>query len=1211
MSAGLSSLSDADLMRMLGAARGEAKRNASSVTVPSPFSEEPAEPEGLSIRVQPNNSAAPAPVSTDTAPAAVDLSGLSNGELMRQLMGARAAAAKAPDPASFGDRFGAGPTARQGAAPRALGDSYGGPSIGNDQAAADALYGGLQRQADERLIGPSSAGNAVAAGVREFGNSVALNAPRNIAAAIASAPEWLGGNGASFDSNYHLARDQEAALARQNPKSALAGTIGGIGAGAVVLPAWGGASSLGGRALQAGITGTGYGAAGEFLDSKDLERAGYAGAAGFALGGAGSVVLEKAAPVVLTLAQRGIQVFRPAAPGAPPTLTAEAAAALREVGVDPASLPADAQAQLAQAFQVKGVSPAVAREAIAAEQGITLSRGQATQDPQAAALEAGALAGSRGARAQGIATEFDQQQAAQIAAARDRLQGGAARGVERIDNPQTAFEAVADRARLAGDETAQRIAAARQAEQEALQAVSGPAGTDALSGAQSAVAGVREAAEQARGRYRAAYGDVAAIPGTFAPGALSDVGTAVRRSLGPEVPIDPVLTPAAARAVQDLDNLPAVLGLGPDQGPDLRQVEQVRKRLVSYYGGTAQNPTDRRAMGAVMNAFDQRIEDLMAVGRFGQQPPPVRSFKDVPASLPAPRSGTFHEAVAAQQSGGAPETLTRYLARTGGIALDDEARAADLNRHYVPGYGTLARRTGRSVDDLRVALQEEGFFPPDALGGISARDVQDRIIEAIQREQRGQPLYRAQDEAAAAARNAARGSDEAADYAARLDRETRRTAIALEAEGLSARDLDPATLRDAAEMVLRREVDDAGTAYERAARERAGLAGDGAPRGDVIPDAPFPGLGEAVGPAASDALPIGDTAPAEAMRKARGLFRDYKEAFSPRGPGDVAGQRLRQIVERDASPSDMVTALFGTTTGKVSAGQMQTLARVRGAVGADSETWRTVQQALIARYLGGESQGLAGRLDYLLRGEGRALAAGFLSEEQRAGLGRLRSAINQTERAQAEAPAWVSNLERSGFDPNAIAASLFGSGVPGSRVGAAAEAKAAKAFLGEGSQEWAMLRQAAVQRVVDTSAPAAKLVERLRAFTEGPGSGLARELFGAEELSHFRRLEAALRATIRPDGAMRPGSDRAAAAVMKAVDLIAGAVAFKIGGPGAGLAAYGAKLGQRALVGGVGASKARASFESGAPRVPQPAPVLDLRQIGPGSGLTAEYGLAD
>lgn len=253
MSGGLSSVSDADLMRMLGAARGAAKRDASTVPVPSPFAEEPAAPEGLPIRVQPNNSPTPAPTSPDTAPASMDLSGLSNGDLMRQLMAARSAAAKAPTPeASFGDRFGSGPMARQGAAPRALGGGDA-PSIGNDQAAADALYGGLQLQADERLVGPASAGNAAAAGLREFANAALLNVPRNAAAAIASAPTWLGGNGASFGSNYQLARDQDEALARQNPKSALAGTVGGIGAGAVVLPAWGGASTLARRAGQAAL----------------------------------------------------------------------------------------------------------------------------------------------------------------------------------------------------------------------------------------------------------------------------------------------------------------------------------------------------------------------------------------------------------------------------------------------------------------------------------------------------------------------------------------------------------------------------------------------------------------------------------------------------------------------------------------------------------------------------------------------------------------------------------------------------------------------------------------------------------------------------------------------------------------------------------------------------------------------------------------------
>ncbi|WP_407530152.1 hypothetical protein [Methylobacterium oryzisoli] len=251
----------------------------------------------------------------------------------------------------------------------------------------------------------------------------------------------------------------------------------------------------------------------------------------------------------------------------------------------------------------------------------------------------------------------------------------------------------------------------------------------------------------------------------------------------------------------DLDNLPGILGL-TDAGPSLRQVEQVRKRLVSYYGGTGQNPTDRAALGRVIDAFDQRVEDLMSVGMFGQR---------------------------------APATASSPLAT-------------------------------------------------------------------------------------------------------------------------------------------------------------------------VADDVPFPGLGEGFGPAASGSLPIGDVAPAEAMRRARGLFREYKQAFAPRGPGDVAGQRLQRIVERDASPSDVVTSLFGTTTGRISSGQLQTLTRLRSAVGEDSEPWQAVQQSIIARYVGGDGRDMAGRLDYLLRSEGRAVLP-FLSAEQRAGLGRLRGAVAQTEAAQAAAPA--------------------------------------------------------------------------------------------------------------------------------------------------------------------------------------------------------------
>lgn len=565
--------------------------------------------------------------------------------------------------------------------------------------------------------------------------------------------------------------------------------------------------------------------------------------------------------------------------------------------------------------------------------------------------------------------------------------------------------------------------------------------------------------------------------------------------------------------------------------------------------------------------------------------------------------------LAPQPRQGEPESLLRYLTREG-IPLDDEARAADLNRLYTPGRGILARRNAPTWDQLRTRLVDEGFFHPDEMDAASSRDVADKVRELIQAERiGGRKTYRVEDEGRAGGtrRVTDRIADENADNLAQVDRQARRIEIDMEGYGLRPQDLDRGALREAAEAMVRGEADDAATAYDRAVSRRGADAGEpaAAPRspGD---DVPFPELGEGFTPQdpRSTSLPIGDTAPAEAMRRARGLFRDYKQAFAPRGPGDVAGQRLQKIVERDASPNDAITALFGTTTGRISGGQLQTLDRLRAAVGDGSPAWSAVQQSIVTRYVGGEGRDLGRRLDYLLRGEGRDLATRFLSSDQRIGLARLRASLTQTEQAHQAVPAWVENLERSGFDPNAIGASLFGLGIPGARVGAVNEARAAKGFLGEASPEWAGLRQAAVQRLTDEAQTAKKTVERIRGFTDGPGSGVARELFNETEVANLRRFANALNATILPNGQPRPDSGRALGAVAKAFDLIAGAVAFKAGGPGAAGAAYGARdAGRRALTSGVGASRARQSFEGGAPALRALAQPLDASRFASGSGL--------
>ena len=1123
------------------------------------------------------------------------------------------APAPAGEPGPLQIRIGGGSQPDPAAPVSDFADRFGDRSMASQtDASAEPLGRELRRVADERLVGKPSGMNDAFAAITRAGNTLALNIPRNLAAGIATVPGI--GNGRSFSENYELARDQEEALARQSPKSALTGTVTGIVGGALSLPSIPVKAGAGfaGRALANLGTGAIYGGASEAFDKKTVADTATGAALGGALGAGAGAVLDAGAKVVSAFRRSNIP-FRDAAGN----LTDQATAALREVGIDPAQV----TPQIEEAFRVKGASPAVAREAAAAEFGIPLSRGQATLDPRALQAEASSLAGSRGGRAQEIGQTFAARQGEAIDAARGQLQGMAARGGPVIDNPQSAFEAVADRTRAAGARYADDATRAQVEQEAALRAVQGPVPADPLSGATAAVEGVRDAAGRARGAYQGAYDELGQFEGQFAPDAFAQAGTRIRGMIGPDTPIAPSITPAASQALGMVEDIAGTLGLRPGEGPTLQQVNLIRKGISRLYPATAQNGTDRAALGAVRDAFDQHVQDLTEIGMFRSGPAArgpaggggddlfsariTRSAGDdiAPAVEPPPPDAIVMPT--ARQ--GEPESLTRWLAKNGGIPLDAEARAADLNRVYIPGTGTLARRNAPTWDQIRVRMTEDGFLPPDAQGYAKAGEVRDFVLDAIHQERigRGARVRLADEMRGPSQRAVERVADENADHAAMVEREARRLAIDLEPFGITSANVDRAALREAAEARVLGRVDDGVSAYDEAIARRANDPEPSRQVGDMVPDAPFPGLGDDVGPAGST-FPAGDPAPAEAMRRARGLFSEYKRAFAPRGPGDVAGQRLQRIVERDASPNEAVSMLFGSTTGRIGSGQLQTLARLREAVGADSEPWRAVQQSIIARYVGGEGRDLGRRLDYLLRGEGRQLAGSFLSAEQRAGLGRLRAAVAATETAQTGAPAWVADLERSGFDPNRIASSLFGSGVPGSRPGALNEAKAAKAFLGEGSAEWAMLRQAAVQRVTgaaDPSTKAGKVVEQVRAFTDGPGSGLARELFSGEELGQLRRFAGALQATIRPDGSMRSNAGTAATAAARALDVLAGAVAFKVGGPAAAGAAYTTKPGSRVLIGGLGARTARRSFEDGAPRAPAPTRYLPTDRFAVGSGL--------
>ncbi|MGX7709360.1 hypothetical protein [Methylobacterium sp. Gmos1] len=137
--------------------------------------------------------------------------------------------------------------------------------------------------------------------------------------------------------------------------------------------------------------------------------------------------------------------------------------------------------------------------------------------------------------------------------------------------------------------------------------------------------------------------------------------------------------------------------------------------------------------------------------------------------------------------------------------------------------------------------------------------------------------------------------------------------------------------------------------------------------------------------------------------------------------------------------------------------------------------------------------------------------------------------------------------------------------------------------------------------------PAAKEAERIRAFTKDEGSGLARQMFTGDELALMNRYADAAKATHVPTGSRVPDGGRSAALAGQLVNLLAGAVGFKVSGPAGGAAAFGARVGQRILERGLNGVRAARSFEGGAPRVRPPLPevpagIVPRAAVGAGVG---------
>lgn len=230
------------------------------------------------------------------------------------------------------------------------------------------------------------------------------------------------------------------------------------------------------------------------------------------------------------------------------------------------------------------------------------------------------------------------------------------------------------------------------------------------------IARLRQGEQAARANKERLYGIAGESGGSIRPEAISTLRSDV---LGAVDFVDPVvdgysLTPAAARMVKELDNVPGV-----------------------------------------------RLQDMAA-----RSPrPEVAASRAAPS--PAPRPSTPRSAAATVQPSTAPpqESLLEFLARKGGLGQDAELSAIGGDRHTVnvPGAGRrkLTRQGGMPLDYAREAAEEAGYLRGDHRGTSTTRD----LLDAIDAEMRGNKLFPGGVDGGLSKRGAAARSErEAAEY---------------------------------------------------------------------------------------------------------------------------------------------------------------------------------------------------------------------------------------------------------------------------------------------------------------------------------------------------------------------------------------------------------------------------------------------------------------
>ena len=238
----------------------------------------------------------------------------------------------------------------------------------------------------------------------------------------------------------------------------------------------------------------------------------------------------------------------------------------------------------------------------AARMGVNLTAGQRTGDPRLLSRENAMFGGGMGEAAQKVAQDAAARQQGELAMARELIGNQAGRGAVQLERPTEAGGIVQDALKSLADNARAGFKSKYD------EAFSGP--------------GVMKP-EFFTGGQQAGKQALATGAGTAAAPLSKRITDGLINRPEPVI-VDDVLTPAASRALTELDKV-SNLQLGKIgqpgagdvvEGVTLRGVDQARRKLAAFYKAAKQNPTDARAVSSIINQFDDEVERAVSNGLF-------------------------------------------------------------------------------------------------------------------------------------------------------------------------------------------------------------------------------------------------------------------------------------------------------------------------------------------------------------------------------------------------------------------------------------------------------------------------------------------------------------------------------------------------------------------------------------------------------------------